>query len=110
LEVVERTSRRMTQDFAIPSKEALKSLSETQPQIAVIPDANYVAGIIKLRNYEAMYLYVVRPLDSRVVAHLGETRASVSDYALMESRRTGVTVAFGLMYTVIALIVLLSAV
>jgi two-component system nitrogen regulation sensor histidine kinase NtrY len=110
LEVVERTSRRATQDFAIPSKEILKSLTETEPQIAVIPDANYVAGIIKLRNYDTMYLYVVRPLDPRVVSHLRETRASVSDYALMESRRAGVTVAFGLMYTVIALIVLLSAV
>ncbi len=110
LEVVERTSVRATQDFAIPSKEVLKSLNETQPQIAVIPGANYVAGIIKLRNFETMYLYVVRSLDPRVVAHLRDTRASVSDYALMESRRTGVTVAFGLMYTVIALIVLLSAV
>jgi two-component system nitrogen regulation sensor histidine kinase NtrY len=110
LEVVERTSRRATQDFAIPSKEILKSLSETDPQIAVIPDANYVAGIIKLRNYDTLYLYVVRPLDPRVVSHLRETRASVSDYALMEARRAGVTVAFGLMYTVIALIVLLSAV
>jgi two-component system nitrogen regulation sensor histidine kinase NtrY len=110
LEVVERTSVRATQDFAIPSKDVLKSLNETQPQIAVIPGANYVAGIVKLRNFDTMYLYVVRSLDPRVVAHLRDTRASVSDYALMESRRTGVTVAFGLMYTVIALIVLLSAV
>ena len=110
LEVVERTTLRTTQDFAIPNKDVLKSLNETQPQIAVIPGANYVAGIIKLRNFDATYLYVVRSLDPRVLAHLRDTRASVSDYALMESRRTGVTVAFGLMYTVIALIVLLSAV
>jgi two-component system nitrogen regulation sensor histidine kinase NtrY len=110
LEVVERTSLRTTQDFAIPSKDIVKSITETQPQIAIIPGANYVAGIIKLRNYDSLYLYVVRPLDPRVVAHLSETRASVSDYAIMESRRAGVTVAFGLMYTVIALIVLLSAV
>jgi two-component system nitrogen regulation sensor histidine kinase NtrY len=110
LEVVERTTLRTTQDFAIPNKDVLKSLNETQPQIAVIPGANYVAGIIKLRNFDATYLYVVRSLDPRVVAHLRDTRASVSDYALMESRRAGVTVAFGLMYTVIALIVLLSAV
>jgi two-component system nitrogen regulation sensor histidine kinase NtrY len=110
LEVVERTALRTTQDFAIPTKEVVKSLSDTQPQIAIIPDANYVAGIVKLRGYDSLYLYVVRPLDPRVVAHLRETRASVSDYALMESRRAGVTVAFGLMYTVIALIVVLSAV
>lgn len=110
LEVVERTTLRTTQDFAIPNKDVLKSLNETQPQIAIIPGANYVASIIKLRNFDSTYLYVVRSLDPRVVAHLRDTRASVSDYALMEARRSGVTVAFGLMYTVIALIVLLSAV
>jgi two-component system nitrogen regulation sensor histidine kinase NtrY len=110
LEVIERANLRVTQDFAIPNKEVLKSINETDPQIALIPDANYVASIIKLRNYDSMYLYVVRPLDPRVVAHMRDTRASVSDYALMEARRVGVTVAFGLMYTVIALIVLLSAV
>ncbi|MGD9922320.1 MAG: ATP-binding protein, partial [Pseudorhodoplanes sp.] len=110
LEIVERTNLRVTQDFAIPNKEVLKAIGETDPQIALIPDANYVASIIKLRNYDNMYLYVVRQLDPRVVLHVRDTRASVSDYALMESRRAGVTVAFGLMYTVIALIVLLSAV
>ena len=41
---------------------------------------------------------------------LQATRASVSEYAAIEERRFGVQVAFGLMYTVIALIVLLSAV
>ncbi|HWV55216.1 PAS domain-containing sensor histidine kinase [Pseudorhodoplanes sp.] len=110
LEVIERTSLRATQDFSIPSKEIVRTLSETQPQIAILPDANSVAAIIKLRNYDTMYLYIARALDPRVVAHLRETRASVSDYALMESRRAGVTVAFGLMYTVIALIVILSSV
>ncbi|ARQ01690.1 sensor histidine kinase NtrY-like [Pseudorhodoplanes sinuspersici] len=110
LEVIERTNLRVTQDFAIPNKEALKTLSETEPQIALLPDTNYVASVIKLRGYDSMYLYVARLLDPRVVSQLRETRASVSDYALMEARRLGVTVAFGLMYTVIALIVMLSAV
>ena len=110
LEVIERTNLRVTQDFAIPNKEALKTLSETEPQIALLPDTNYVASVIKLRGFDSMYLYVARLLDPRVVSQLRETRASVSDYAVMEARRLGVTVAFGLMYTVIALIVMLSAV
>ena len=50
------------------------------------------------------------PLDPRVVSQLRETQASVSDFANLEARRVGVQVAFALMYTVIALIVLLSAV
>ena len=33
-------------------------------------DANYVAGIIKLRLYTDNYLYVARVLDPRVVAQL----------------------------------------
>jgi two-component system nitrogen regulation sensor histidine kinase NtrY len=110
LEVIERTNVRATQDFAIPNKEVLKTLSDTEPQVALIPESNYVASVIKLRGYDNLFLYVVRLIDPRIVAQLRETRASVSDYALMESRRLGVTVAFGLMYTVIALIVLLSAV
>jgi two-component system nitrogen regulation sensor histidine kinase NtrY len=111
IDVVERTNNvRLTQEFSIPAPEVLKTLSDTEPQVALLPDASYVAAVIKLRNYDDMYLYVVRLLDPRILAQLQETRASVSDYALMESRRLGVQVAFALMYTVIALIVLLSAV
>ena len=55
------------------------------------------------------FLHVTRPLDPRVVAQLRETQASVSDFANLEARRLGVQLAFALMYTVIALAVLLSA-
>jgi len=110
LNVVERSNLRASQNFNVPTKEALETITETEPQIALIPDANYVAAIIRLRSYDDTFLYVTRPLDPRVVAQLRETRASVSEYATLEARRLGVQVAFGLMYTVIALIVLLSAI
>ena len=110
LNVVERSNLRVSQEFNVPTKEALSAITDSEPQIALIPDANYVAAIIRLRSFDDTFLYVTRPLDPRVVAQLRETRASVSEYALLESRRLGVQVAFGLMYTVIALIVLLSAI
>ena len=110
LQVVERSDLRVTQDFLAPSKSALATVDETEPQIALIPNSNYVAAIIKLRNFDNIYLYVTRTLDPRVMAQLQQTRASVSEYANLEARRLGVQVAFALMYTVIALIVLLSAV
>ena len=53
---------------------------------------------------------MTRLLDPRIVPELQTTRASAIEYAAIEQRRLGVQVAFGLMYTVIALIVLLSAV
>ncbi len=65
---------------------------------------------MKLRDYADRYLYVARLLDPRVLAQLRTTEASVSEYAAINERRIGIQVAFALMYTVIALIVLLSAV
>src|SRR5215813_7882376 len=99
-----------TQTFVKPPREALASVNEVEPQIGVFLDANYVAAIIKLRVYSDTYLYVVRLLDPRVVAQLRATREGVSQFAEIQARRLGVQIAFALLYTVIALIVLLSAV
>src|SRR5262245_27827858 len=99
-----------TQTFVKPPREALASVNEVEPQIGVFLDANYVAAIIKLRVYSDTYLYVVRLLDPRLVAQLRATREGVSHFAELQANRLGVQIAFALMYTVIALIVLLSAV
>ena len=110
LKVVARADVNINQTFALPPREALAHISDKDPQIVLLPDTNYVAAIIKLEQYNDYYLYVTRLLDPRVVPQLQATRASVNEYAAIEQRRLGVQVAFGLMYTVIALIVLLSAV
>jgi two-component system nitrogen regulation sensor histidine kinase NtrY len=105
-----RADVRMNQTFALPPRDALPKIGATDPQIVLLPDTNYVAAVVKLDKYENRWLYVTRLLDPRVVPQLQATRASVTEYAAIEARRVGVQVAFGLMYTVIALIVLLSAV
>jgi two-component system, NtrC family, nitrogen regulation sensor histidine kinase NtrY len=110
LNVVARADVKINQTFALPPREALPRISESEPQVVLLPDTNYVAAILKLEKYDGNYIYVTRLLDPRVVPQLQATRASVTEYAAIESRRVGVQVAFGLMYTVIALIVLLSAV
>jgi two-component system, NtrC family, nitrogen regulation sensor histidine kinase NtrY len=110
LNVVARADVKSDLTFAMPPRDALPHITESEPQIVLLPDTNYVAAIIKLPKFDNYYLYVTRLLDPRVVPQLQETRASVNEYAAIEERRVGVQVAFGLMYTVIALIVLLSAV
>ncbi|HEX3441086.1 MAG TPA: PAS domain-containing sensor histidine kinase [Pseudolabrys sp.] len=110
LNVVARADLKINQTFALPPKDALQYIKTSEPQIVLLPDTNYVAAIVKLDKFDDDYLYVTRLLDPRVVPQLQATRASVTEYAALESRRIGVQVAFALMYTVIALIVLLSAV
>jgi two-component system nitrogen regulation sensor histidine kinase NtrY len=106
--VLESAQTGIQQDFSKPPAEFIKNFNETEPEIVI--EANYVAAVIRLRAFNDTYLYVARLLDPRVVAQLRQTQASVADYAQIESRRLGIQVAFALMFTVIALTILMSSV
>jgi two-component system, NtrC family, nitrogen regulation sensor histidine kinase NtrY len=95
---------------AVPPPETLANAVEGIPQVAFLSDANYVGAVTKLRGYDNVYLYVARFIDPQVLAQIRETQTSIAQYANLEARRLGVQIAFALMYTVIALTVLLSAV
>jgi two-component system, NtrC family, nitrogen regulation sensor histidine kinase NtrY len=110
LNVVDQADGQISQAFVKPSPEVLAGINDTEPQAAMFLDANYVAAIIKLRGYGDTFLYIARLLDPRVLAQLRATQAGVTQYADLAARRIGIQIAFALMYTVIALIVLLSAV
>ena len=110
LSIIERADLKTGGDFIAPSSGALKEVGESEPQIALLAEAKTVAAVLKLRGYDDAYLYVARPVDPRVVEQLQATQESVAEYASLQARRLGVQVAFALMYTVVALIVLLSAV
>ena len=110
LKVIARADLNINQTFALPPRDALPLIGSKEPQVVLLPDANYVAAVVKMDQYEDYYLYLTRLLDPRVVPQLQATRASATEYAALETRRAGVQVAFALMYTVIALTVFLSAV
>ncbi|HTT47097.1 MAG TPA: PAS domain-containing sensor histidine kinase [Pseudolabrys sp.] len=110
LNVLARADLKINETFAMPPRDALPRIGENDPQLVLLPDTNYVAAVVKLHNYDDDYLYLTRLLDPNVVPQLQATRESVSEYAAIEARRYGVQIAFALMYTVIALTVLLSAV
>jgi two-component system nitrogen regulation sensor histidine kinase NtrY len=96
--------------FTAPDSEILSSVGENEPQIAVIPETNYVAAVIRLRAFNDTFLYVARGLDPHVVEQLKQTEASVAEYAELESRRLGIQVSFALMFAVIALTILMASV
>ena len=69
-----------------------------------------VAAIAKLRNYPDSYLYVARGVSPKVVTHLRNTEAGVTEYEQLRARRGGLKFAHGLMYFMISLTALLAAV
>jgi two-component system, NtrC family, nitrogen regulation sensor histidine kinase NtrY len=108
--VIERVDNNPARPLSLPPQSALAGVGTAEPLIAVAPDTDYVAGVIKLQAYDDAYLYIARPIQQRVAEQLRDTQAGIAEYASLEARRLGVQVAFALMYTVIALTVLLSAV
>ena len=75
--VLETAQGRFQLAFAAPPPEILSNVNEVEPEIAVIPEENYVAAVIRLRAFQDTFLYVARQLDPRVVAQLKQTEARV---------------------------------
>ncbi len=96
--------------FAAPPADFLSNVNENEPEIAVLPEQNYVAALIRLRAFNDTFLYVARRLDPHVVDQLKQTEASVAEYAEIEARRLGVQVNFALIFAVIALTILMASI
>ncbi|MCK0197797.1 PAS domain-containing sensor histidine kinase [Ancylobacter sp. 6x-1] len=112
LTVVDRATIRVGREFVVPSNLALKDATEEQPLVYLPNEADFVGAVIPLKDFGDgnLYLYVARPIDPKVIRYLNETRAAVADYSSLEQQRIGVQVAFAVLYAVISLTVLLSAV
>jgi two-component system nitrogen regulation sensor histidine kinase NtrY len=110
LNVLESAQTGIQAAFSPPGPDFLNNVAETQPEIAVLPDENYVAAVIRLRAFNDTFLYVARTLDPRMVAQLKQTEAGAAEYIELEARRLGIQVNVALMFAVIALTILAASV
>jgi two-component system nitrogen regulation sensor histidine kinase NtrY len=69
-----------------------------------------VGALKKLNGFDNLYLYVLRSVDATVIGHLRRTAANINDYNKLLQQRTGVQIAFAMMFVVIALTLLVSAI
>jgi two-component system, NtrC family, nitrogen regulation sensor histidine kinase NtrY len=106
---IDRAGVTVDKKVVLPTADLLAEVNETDPRVALLPEDNHLAAVVKLRGYDDTYLYAARMLDPRVVEQLRATQDSVGEFANLEARRLGIQIAFGLMFAVIALIVLLSS-
>ncbi|MCC2111127.1 MAG: PAS domain-containing protein, partial [Hyphomicrobiales bacterium] len=90
--------------------ELLDKAVVDQPLMIAPGDTNQVGAVIKLKAFENVLLYLTRAIDPRITQYLRITEANAAEYKSLEARRYGVQIAFGLMYTGIALIMLLAAI
>ncbi|MFG1432265.1 PAS domain-containing sensor histidine kinase [Xanthobacter sp. V2C-8] len=110
LTTVERANLRTEREYLVPENIAVNDANSEQPIIYLPSDADFVGAVVPLGNFDDMFLYVARPIDPRVIGYLKVTHETLMDYRALEERRFNVQLAFGLMYALVTLIVLLSAV
>jgi two-component system nitrogen regulation sensor histidine kinase NtrY len=102
-------------EFNRPFDEKLPTATElatatAEPRLKPVPNSNFITSLIKLRGYENTYLFMAHELNSDAV-DIGANAAVLAErFQQLESRRVGLQLAFALMFTVIGLTVLLSAV
>ena len=67
---------------------------------------NYSGAIIKLPQYNDLFLYVVRYLDEDISKYLIESEEAVNFYYTVEDQGTGIKISFALIYVILVTLLL----
>jgi two-component system nitrogen regulation sensor histidine kinase NtrY len=93
-----------------PPVDQIAGIGDVEAAVGLLKSNNYMAALIRLKGYNDAYLYVANFIDRGVIEQIQQIQGNIDDYRYLETRRTSVQLAFALMYAVITLTVLLSAV
>ncbi|TWH33579.1 MULTISPECIES: HAMP domain-containing histidine kinase [unclassified Aminobacter] len=99
-------------EFPIPQPpiEAVQTASDGLPVLIPPAQRNIVGAIIKLREFDDLFLYTIREVDPEVIRARQIVRANTDEYRKLESNRFSTQVAFALIYLGVTLIIVLSAI
>ncbi len=110
LTVVERATNDGGRPVQMPPPAAFQQATDAEPAILSPNSQNMIGAVFRLAGYDDLWLFVVRAVDPRATHYLRVTEAAAAEYIALDRRRFGVQVAFGLMYLVIGLTLLLAAI
>jgi len=91
-------------------EDALKASAAGQPTLIPPGTTNLVGAIIKLENLPDAFLYTIRTVDPEVMRSMRMMEENTAEYRALETGRTPLQIAFGVLYLGFALIVLLAAI
>ena len=107
---VERIDAKPIEGLSLPTADDLREAND-QDAICLVPrEGNVFRALLKLPAHQNRILFVARPVDPRALQFPPVAEAGVAYYQLLEQKKFGIQIAFASMFTLIALIVLLSAV
>jgi two-component system nitrogen regulation sensor histidine kinase NtrY len=93
-----------------PPEKIFTEADKGNPSLIAPGTTNLVGGVLKLANFDDVYLYLARPIDPRVTRHVRLTNENAEEYRQLLENRFGVQVAFAILFVGMALVVFLSAI
>ncbi|MBC7103244.1 MAG: PAS domain-containing sensor histidine kinase, partial [Parvibaculum sp.] len=97
-------------DVGMPAESYFVTARKDDVGLFIVEDHNQIRALVALPSVDGTYLYVARFVDAQVLEHLAETRAAVTEYESLETRRSQFQITFALIYVTVALITLLAAI
>ncbi len=104
-----RADTRFAEGFRQPDANMVAQVTGDEPVLIPPGSTNQIAGLIRLSEFDDVFLFLSRSVDPRVVQYLLVTDQNAEEFRALQDRRFGVQVSFGLLFLGLALVMLLSA-
>jgi two-component system nitrogen regulation sensor histidine kinase NtrY len=108
--VLARAEATIAPSLTLPPATSFKAADQGDIWLCYRTCGDVMRAVFKLRAYPDAYLYVVRPVEKGIVAHLLEAEASLVAYRDAAQNRQKIQTIFALSYAETALLVLVGAV
>ena len=83
--------------------------NDDRPLKIINAQENKSAAVIKLQNFDDIYLYVVKNLDKKISNYLIESQEAINFYYTVENQSLGIRISFVIIYvSIITLLLFLS--
>jgi two-component system nitrogen regulation sensor histidine kinase NtrY len=79
------------------------------PKRAEGESSDRILSLLRLYRYKDAYLLVGRFVDSKVLSHMAISKGAVHEYSLIKTRLTAQQVQFGMVFVIVAILLLLVA-
>jgi len=110
--VLARAQRSDAPGFLAPPAATFRAADANGDEVEARPfeRTDLLRALYRLHAFPDAYLYVVRPVEPGVFAHLRDTEASLADYRQARASRAKIQGGFLLVYVEVVLVVMLGAV
>jgi len=96
--------------FVKPAKATFDAADQGDIYVPDFAGTDVMRAVYRLRAYSDVYLYVARPLEKGIIAHLRDAEGTIVSYRDVAQNRARIQTIFALSYAEMALLLLVGAV